>query len=99
MVARVGRERLGRVFPDESDDHAVEVEEEHDQMETKLEEGLLCRLLEKLRSNDGHVAAPYLLVDVELAEDLGRVEKVSVVDDPRTRGQLCPTRTGVMRRG
>jgi len=53
---------LGRVVLDESNDHAVEVEEEHDEVETKLEERLL-------------------LVDVELAEDLGGVEKVGVLED------------------
>jgi hypothetical protein len=31
-----------RLIADESDDHAVEVEEEHEQMETQLNEGFLC---------------------------------------------------------
>jgi hypothetical protein len=54
--------RLGRVLPDERDNHAVQVEEEHDKVEAKLEEGLL-------------------LMNVKLAEDLGRIKQVSVVDD------------------
>jgi hypothetical protein len=36
--------RLGRVLPDERDDHAVQIEEEHDKVEAKLEEGLLFSL-------------------------------------------------------
>ena len=36
--------RLGRLVADESDNHAVEIEEEHDQMETKLEKGFLVRV-------------------------------------------------------
>ena len=52
-----------RLVADEGDDHAVEVEEEHQQVETELDERLL-------------------LVYVQLAEDLGRVEQVLVLEDP-----------------
>ena len=41
---------LGRVLTDESDNHAVEVEEEHDEVETKLEERLLRTQLASCRS-------------------------------------------------
>lgn len=51
-----------RLVADKGNDHAVEVEEEHQKVETKLDEG-------------------FLLVYIELAEDLGRVKKVLVVID------------------
>ena len=54
-----------RLVTDEGDNHAVEVEEEHEQVETKLDEGLL-------------------LVHVELPEDLRRVQKMLVFEDPVT---------------
>lgn len=54
--------RLPRLVPDQSDDHGVEVEEEHEQVEAELDEGLL-------------------LVHVQLAEDLGRVQEVLVLED------------------
>lgn len=55
--------RLPRLVPDQGHDHGVEVEEEHEQVEAELDEGLL-------------------LVHVQLAEDLGRVEEVLVLEDP-----------------
>jgi len=55
---------------DERDNHGVEVEEEHEQVEAELDEALL-------------------LVHVELAEDLGGVEQVLVLDDSGGRGQQC----------
>ena len=42
-VAPNARIRLGGILADEGDDHAVEIEEEHDQVETELEEGFLRR--------------------------------------------------------
>jgi len=56
-----GRSLFGLVT-DESDNHAVEVEEKHDEVEAKLDEG-------------------FLLVDVQLPEDLCRIEEVSVLED------------------
>jgi hypothetical protein len=53
---------LGGLVSDKSNDHAVEVKEEHDQVETQLEER-------------------FLLVDIELAENLSRIEEVSVVNN------------------
>jgi hypothetical protein len=54
---------LGGLIADEGDNHAVKVEEEHDQVEAKLDEG-------------------FLLMDVELAENLGSIQEMGVVDDP-----------------
>ena len=56
---------LTPLVPDKSDDHRVEVEEEHQKVETKLDERLL-------------------LVHVELPEDLRRVQKMLVFEDPVT---------------
>lgn len=55
---------LSSLVPDKGDDHRVEVEEEHEQVETKLNEGLL-------------------LVHVQFPEDLGGVEQVLVLEDPK----------------
>ena len=38
------RSHLGGLVSDKSNDHAVEVEEEHDQVETQLEERFLSRV-------------------------------------------------------
>lgn len=53
---------LGGLVSDKSNNHAVEVEEEHEQVKAKLEER-------------------FLLVNIELAEDLSRIEEMSVVDN------------------
>jgi len=55
-------ERLCGLVADKCNNHAVEVEEKHEQVESELDEG-------------------FLFVDVELAEDLGSVKKVGVVND------------------
>jgi hypothetical protein len=57
-----GISHLGALIADEGYNHAVEVEEEHDKMEAKLDEG-------------------FLLVDVQLAEDLGSIQQVGVAND------------------
>lgn len=54
---------LTPLVSDKSDDHGVEVEEEHQQVEAELDEG-------------------FLLVHVQLPEDLGSVEQVLVLEDP-----------------
>ena len=41
LSAWFGCSSLVRLVADEGDDHAVEVEEEHDEMETELDEGFL----------------------------------------------------------
>jgi hypothetical protein len=68
---------------DQGNDHAVQVEEEEDEVEAELGEGFLqvVPLVWILRGRTG-LWSPYLLVNVELAEDLGGVEEVGVVNDP-----------------
>jgi hypothetical protein len=81
---------LVRLITNKGNDHAVEVEEEHQEMEAELDEGLLQILLDT-----AHLTSEMLttnpLVDVELAENLGRVQKVLVVEDPKTRLVLIST--------
>jgi len=62
LSAWFGSSDLVGLVADEGDDHAVEVEEEHDEVEAKLDEG-------------------FLLMDVELSENLGRVKEVLVLED------------------
>jgi hypothetical protein len=57
-----GISHLGALIADEGHNHAVEVEEEHDEVEAKLDEG-------------------FLLVDVQLAEDLGSIQQVGVASN------------------
>jgi hypothetical protein len=77
--SRLSREisQLGGLVSDKSNNHAVEVEEEHDEVETQLEE----RLLFLVNTALSHVYVAYLLMDVELAEDFSRIEEMSVVND------------------
>lgn len=68
---------------DQSDDHAVEVEEEHQEVEAQLDEGFLG-------DNHGSVLRDLarkpkktnLLVHVQLAENFGRVQQVLVLVNP-----------------
>lgn len=53
---------LVRFVADQGNDHAVQVKEKHQEVETKLDER-------------------FLLVHVELAEDLGRIQEVLVLED------------------
>jgi hypothetical protein len=80
---------------DKSDDHAVEVEEEHEQVETQLDEGFLSSvsvLLIRARSTvceQRHIvavdwlrrSASNLLVHVQFSEDLRRIQEVLVLED------------------
>jgi hypothetical protein len=70
-----------RLILDEGHNHAVEVEEEHDEMEAKFCERFLWI---KLADNTDPAiwASTNLLVDVELAEDLGSIQKMCVVHNP-----------------
>jgi hypothetical protein len=73
-----------RLVADQGDNHAVEVEEEHQEVEAQLEERFLQLpavrySLHRARS-DG--AVTHLLVHVQLAEDLGRVQQMLVIVDP-----------------
>lgn len=83
--SRLSRElsHLGGLVSDKSNNHAVEVEEEHDKVETQLEE----RLLFLVNTALSHVRryTTYLLMDVELAEDFSRIEEMGVVNDPGFR--------------
>lgn len=72
------------LITDQGNNHAVEVEEEHEEVEAKLDEGFL-----KTRVRVSHCAAVCdlrnqtdLLVHVQLAENLGRIQKVLVLVDP-----------------
>lgn len=72
------------LIADQGNNHAVEVEEEHEEVEAKLDEGFL-----KTRVRVSHCAAVCdlrnqtdLLVHVQLAENLGRIQKVLVLVDP-----------------
>ena len=72
------------LIADESNDHAVKVEEEHQEVETKLDEGFLEQ---SNRVSRGIISREIgnqtdLLVDVQLAENLGRIQKVLVFVDP-----------------
>ena len=68
---------------DKGDNHAVKVEEEQDKVETELGERFLQLegqyLWCQTPSNPDN---PHLLVDIQLAEDLGGVKQMSVVNDP-----------------
>lgn len=66
MRDRSGARLLVGLVLNEGNDHLVEVEEEHQQVEAELDEGLL-------------------LMNVQLPEDLGCVQQVRVLDDPRAR--------------
>jgi hypothetical protein len=72
---------LVRLVADESDDHAVEVEEEHEQVETEFDEGFLCSVS---ALSPGAILrwVSDLLVYVELPEDLGCIQKMLVLKDP-----------------
>ena len=78
-----------RLVADEGDDHAVEVEEEHDEVETELDERFLKLVSAGCKSGTKVGARAYLLVDVELSENLGRVQKVLVLEDPVTCQHTC----------
>lgn len=73
---------LVRLITDQGNNHAVEVEEEHQEMETELDEGFLyvvsCVHPEILDIKE----ETHPLVNIELAENLGCVQKVLVVEDP-----------------
>ena len=60
-----------RFVADQGHNHAVQVEEEHQQVETQLDERLL-------------------LVHVQLAEDLSRIQQVLVLVDPVFVSILSP---------
>lgn len=84
------RARLLGVVTDQCNDHAVEVEEEHEKMEAQLDEGFLYAkdvsdLLPGMMQRGG---VRYLLVDVQLPENLGRIQQVRVLDNPEVWRQF-----------
>ena len=72
--------RLRGLVSDQSDNHAVEVEEEHDKVESQLEERFLVKFSIFVPRLQQQTA--YLLVNIELPEDFGSVEEVGIVNDP-----------------
>ena len=57
----------------------VEVEEEHDEVETKLGEGFLIALVYAMPIDRSYA---YPLVHIQLAEDLSRIQEMRVAHDP-----------------
>lgn len=71
---------------DQGDNHAVEVEEEHQEVEAQLDERFLrSDPRSALRDSAREPNKTNLLVHVQLAENLGRVQQVLVLVDPITR--------------
>ena len=78
---------------DEGDDHAVQVEEEHQQVETQLDERFLARVSSgHCRWKPEDARDSYLLMDVQLPEDFCRVEQVVLLENPMSlsAGQVPP---------
>lgn len=72
---------------DEGDDHAVQVEEEHQEVEAQLDERFLELAHGRVsyRAHSRRARKPMitnLLVHIQLAENLGRIQQVLVVVDP-----------------
>ena len=71
---------------DQGDNHAVEVEEEHQEVETQLDERFLgSDRGSALRDSAREPNKTNLLVHVQLAENLGRVQQVLILVDPVTQ--------------
>lgn len=74
---------LMRFVADQGHNHAVQVEEEHQEVETQFDERFLHRLVthicvRKQKKKRG----THLLVHVQLAEDLRRIQQMLVLVDP-----------------
>lgn len=71
------------LITDQGNNHAVKIEEEHKKVEAKLDEGFLNTISsQSLCGKLGGRNQTYLLVHVQLAENLGRIQKVLVLVDP-----------------
>lgn len=70
-----------RLVADQGNDHAVEVEEEHQEVEAELDEGFLYSRLEYIQTSQ-QTNRTDLLVYIQLAEDLGRVQQMLVIVNP-----------------
>ena len=76
----------------QGDDHAVEVEEEHDEVEAEFDEGFLERGgWSAMGIPDCYVQETNLFVDVQFAEYLGCVEEMLVVENPDFCHAISPT--------
>lgn len=73
---------LRRLVADEGDNHAVEVEEEHEQVEAELDKGFLRGVSYEQGQGLRICLVTDLLVNVKLAEDLRSIKKMGVVDNP-----------------
>jgi hypothetical protein len=99
LVGRAMAHSMFRLFAksmafvaDEGDNHAVQVEEEHQEVEAQLDEGFLeiahtngsvTKLMTKARGDPSkNTAKTNLLVHIQLAENLGRIQQVLVVVYP-----------------
>jgi hypothetical protein len=94
-----------RFIANKSNNHAVEVEEEHEQVETKLDERFLnsvsmlsnheceCRVIRSLpqRCRGCSHRVSDLLMDIELPKDLCCIQEVLVLENPI----IVSTRTSV----
>jgi hypothetical protein len=67
---------------DEGNDHAVEVEEEHQQVETQLDERFLAIVSTPQLAWMRAVPKAHLLMNVQLPEDLCCVEQVVLLEYP-----------------
>ena len=84
------RGRLVRLVLNQGDDHAVQVEEEEHEVEAELGEGFLGSSVSAVLSDLGPaLGLAHLLVDVELAEDLGGIQEMRVVDYPAAGQRRC----------
>jgi hypothetical protein len=75
-----------RLIADQGDDHAVQVVEEHDQVESELDEGFLecAAQSEQIYFSKRHSKAiADLLVDIQFPENLCRIEEMLVLENPR----------------
>jgi hypothetical protein len=73
-----------RLISNQGDDHTVEIEKEHDEMEAELDEWFLMREWATTPNNNyASEKITDLLVNVQLSEDLSRIQKMLVIVDPR----------------
>lgn len=81
---------LVRLIPNQSNNHAVEIEEEHDKVEAELDERFLVETQFSTKPARPDVACAYLLMHIQLAEDFSRIEQMLAVKDPAKSDWLVP---------
>jgi hypothetical protein len=69
-----------RLIANECHNHAVQVEEEHDQVETKLDERFLHAVSLSSIPYPTLKNLPYLLMHIQLSENLSRIQQVLVLE-------------------